>query len=185
MTEFTVHNISTGPKRWSRVHNGKCLEFTVSWYDLRISARTTEPIWNLIDVEAEEVAEKLVPILKEYLNRAKYYPNTARNCWFCDTKACCGNSLCKEHESIGKWLLPLLEPVKDIEIEERLVNLEYPALEWPVLESNDETPPPVIRQPVFSASGFSTISGCYRSQCEFRCTCSNRQVSIYDRWMLE
>jgi hypothetical protein len=176
MTEFTVHDISAGPKRWSRVHNGECLEFTVSWFfDM-----TTEPIWNLIDVEAEEVAEKLVPILKEYLNRAKYYPNTARNCWFCDTKACCGNSLCKEHESIGKWLFPLIEPVKDIEIEERLENLEYP-----VLESNEETPPPVIRQQGFSTFGFSNITGCYRSQCEFRCTCSNRQVPMYERWLAE
>ena len=109
MSTATVSKVTVGPKHYSRMRSQehKCLEFVVKWQDGDV---TTEPIYHLIDVDTEEVNEKLIPILAQYLEVVRVYPCTPRKCWFCNTKCCKGKSLCSGHDSIGKkWLFDLIK----------------------------------------------------------------------------
>ena len=152
-TEWRVIDVKVGPKRVSRMRtkDRKCLEFAVTW---STRERTMEPIWNLVDCQAEEVTEPVTPLLAQYLNHALFYPRTHRLCWFCPKKCEDRRVLCDDHEHIGDWLFPLLTP------EGKCFRV----------------PPPVVRQLAYkSEDPVLELNVPYRP-------CPDVQVPMLERW---
>ena len=84
-----------------------CLEFGVVWKN---GGFTTEPIWNLIDIDDKSVNEKILPILRFYNETTKNYPTIKRQCWFCKRYCIKGKDICCSHYTELDWIYSAIMP---------------------------------------------------------------------------
>lgn len=102
--EYIVERIKHNINR-PRINYGEyigALAFDIVWSD---ETETREPIQNLINKETQELNDFIIPIIDDYKNTARNYPNRNRCCIMCVHKAQRGIIMCRKHQSIYSFLI--------------------------------------------------------------------------------
>lgn len=102
--EYIVERIRHNINR-PRINYGEyigALAFDIIWSD---QTETREPIQNLINKQTQELNDFIIPIIDDYKNTARNYPNRNRSCIMCVHKAQRGLIMCKKHIDIYFFLM--------------------------------------------------------------------------------